>query len=844
MHQAALAAVPALPSHLPPEPVTSGRSLYTRRRRRVPTSSIAVRNGESSIKALSELDRRVDALLSITAAESPPASSPLTSLSPEEFSETELLAFYENVLAQPTAQPSPQEIAQTLQAYQEERDRVLVNSIANRIIGTTDIDSVTSDSSFSSLSNILQQRQPKNETDDSLLSQPSTPVSSLPIHQQILLRVEQLQRLIPKTAPIPKSLKPVVATAVLQESRTSALIPLLSDEEWKSLVRICLQSNDTHSAETVLNLMKRSGLVPPEEAINDVLDVYATRGDIMETERCMRTFLTERPTDRQRHLHIKSHQNSVPTGTIPTSALNLLHHYESQSLPAPMTAYTRVITALFSVPSSIAHAQASDLFTHMRYVAHPEPDTLLYTLIIRACASSPYNKSEPERALDLFTEMTVDRGLLPTAGTYSAVILACARSGSKEYVNEAFRLAKEMLDAHRDAWGRSAFHPDGRTCAALLEGAKRIGDLSRVRWILAEMAKGVQGKNDDVGASMDAEINEEIMMHVFHAYAAYRPPFKRSIAPLVEKTDASSQLSSSSGSPSSDIHPGSSSAKEPFLVEASPGFGFKHLPPQSRPEVIREAEILFARIVEDNSPASSGEVLHSPFSKVRLTPRLLNSYLSVHYAHGSLEASQLLFHTLFSKLEVGRNAHSYVDVLERCSIARRGRDREVALSFADSIWEEWSEVENVRRLPNGRPVSARMIERANAAMIRVLTLSNELDRAMAHLRAFVSQYPPNVIRKPPTLPAMRSTRTALTGLRPLVRVNSVLEVPDDTIPPLISFSDLEILHHRLLATGKQEALGYIKWVCKAYEGALRARRDATMRAVPSDQGDQTLPVDL
>lgn len=35
----------------------------------MPTSSIAVRNGESSIKALSELDRRVDALLSITAAE-------------------------------------------------------------------------------------------------------------------------------------------------------------------------------------------------------------------------------------------------------------------------------------------------------------------------------------------------------------------------------------------------------------------------------------------------------------------------------------------------------------------------------------------------------------------------------------------------------------------------------------------------------------------------------------------------------------------------------------------------------------------------------------------------------
>jgi len=92
-----------------------------------------------------------------------------------------------------------------------------------------------------------------------------------------------------------------------------------------------------------------------------------------------------------------------------------------------MTTYSRLITALFHTPSSLAHAQAWDLFSHMRYVAHPHPDSLLFTQMIQACAIP--NPAEPERALDLFTEMTVDREIPPTVGAYTAAILACARSG-------------------------------------------------------------------------------------------------------------------------------------------------------------------------------------------------------------------------------------------------------------------------------------------------------------------------------------------------------------------------------------------------------------------------------
>ena len=64
----------------------------------------------------------------------------------------------------------------------------------------------------------------------------------------------------------------------------------------------------------------------------------------------------------------------------------------------------------------------------------------------------------------------MDHKIPPTAQAYNAVILACARSGTKIYVDEAFQLASQMLDSRRDATGISVFRPDERTFCALLEG--------------------------------------------------------------------------------------------------------------------------------------------------------------------------------------------------------------------------------------------------------------------------------------------------------------------------------------------------------------------------------------
>ncbi|ESK82479.1 hypothetical protein Moror_8541 [Moniliophthora roreri MCA 2997] len=459
----------------------------------------------------------------------------------------------------------------------------------------------------------------------------------------------------------------------------------------------------------------------------------------------------------------------------------------------------------------------------MRYIAHPDLDTVMYTQMIRACASfyTASRQAEPERALDLWHEMTVEKRHKPTTGAYNAVILACARSGRKSYVNEAFRLAKEMLDSNRDAYGRPAYAPDLGTFKALLEGAKRIGDLARVRWILAEM----------IGGKSMLKVDDEVMIHVFHGYAAYKVPFKRSLAKLVEVPEKEQGVEATDAvATSEEAEKMQAEGVGTSAVTGKTTPTFTHIPPQSRHEVLTEVDALFYRIQQetksDQEISDNAFGFGSKFDQVQVSVKLLNSYLSVHYRHNSLERSRELFWSLYDELGAEHDARSYVEAMERCAISQM-TERRVAKAFAEEIMKKWKEVQ-----PRAK---ARVIERLHAAYIKVLTVTNQVDAALAHLRAFVAQYPPSALRDPHSIekPHYRSTRVSLVGSRPLVRISSSAEVPDDGVPPLLTWSDLEVLHHRLIVWGNRDKdLGYIKYVCKAYEWALRVRRDEAVRKKP------------
>jgi len=82
--------------------------------------------------------------------------------------------------------------------------------------------------------------------------------------------------------------------------------------------------------------------------------------------------------------------------------------------------------------------------------------------------------------------------------------------------------------------------------------------------------------------------------------------------------------------------------------------------------------------------------------------------------------------------------------------------------------------------------------------------AGHLDQAVDQIRAFEKRYPPSDTRQPSPKHPLQSTRTTLQGPRPLVRVTSTVELPDDAIPPLLTFADVEVLHHRLVATGRKD----------------------------------------
>ncbi|KAL1745339.1 hypothetical protein HDZ31DRAFT_63265 [Schizophyllum fasciatum] len=602
-------------------------------------------------------------------------------------------------------------------------------------------------------------------------------------------------------------------------------VGIMTKGEAESLIRVCINAYDGAAAEAALKALRRARVDFDESLADDVLAMYSDAGDVAAVEAYLVNNLTAAPSEEQRHLHVSAHIYATPPEAVPSTAISLLHSYESQGLPAPMKTYTHAITALFEHPTSAARAQAWDLFSHMRYVAHPNPDAVLYTLMIRACASPLISSraSEPERALDLWHEMTVDHGLRPTAGAYAAVILACARAGTRAFVAEAFRLAREMLDSHRDAYGRAAYAPDTRLFCALLEGAKRVGDLARVRWLLAEMARP-----RPAGERADAVVDGEVMRHVFHAYAAYEPPFRRGDALLVKPPGADEKAT----------------AVQEVKAAADDAKGAAAGVPQSRSEVVREAAHLFGRILRDtgNLPPEHDPLSTPPpakFERVEITSRLLNAYLAVFYRHSTLPTARDLFRQLYEEDEFGLgvapNASTYVDALERCAQARKGPERQLALQFARELWADWTAFET----DGTTLIKARLTERAHVAYIRILALSGHIAQAVTQIRQFVERFPASAVRAHDPSLAARPTRTVLAGERPLVQNMARTDIPDDSVPPLLTFKDVEIVHHRLVDLTRslgpsiraraEKDIKYLKYVLKAYEWALRVRRDETMR---------------
>jgi len=125
---------------------------------------------------------------------------------------------------------------------------------------------------------------------------------------------------------------------------------------------------------------------------------------------------------------------------------------------------------------------------------------------------------------------------------------------------------------------------------------------------------------------------------------------------------------------------------------------------------------------------------------------------------------------------------------------------------------------------------------------------------MERIKLFAQTFPPKVLLALPTStkPTLRSTQTILSnsdqtvktpaipippassvlpdsGGRVLVRLTSETELVDDSVPPFLTFKDVEFLHHRLITENRLVDVKYLTWILKSYSGSLRKRRERTLR---------------
>jgi hypothetical protein len=81
-----------------------------------------------------------------------------------------------------------------------------------------------------------------------------------------------------------------------------------------------------------------------------------------------------------------------------------------------------------------------------------------------------------------------------------------------------------------------------------------------------------------------------------------------------------------------------------------------------------------------------------------------------------------------------------------------------------------------------------------------------------------------------------TNRVALEGPRTLVKVIPRGLVDDDSVPPILVFTDVAPLHNALLQKKRTQELGYLTYLLHAYAGGVRDRRGMNLLVSDVNEG--------
>lgn len=403
-----------------------------------------------------------------------------------------------------------------------------------------------------------------------------------------------------------------------------------------------------------------------------------------------------------------------------SNAISTLHSLESSSIYVPESTYLSLLTPLLHSPVPAHRATGFDLFAHMRLVAHPTPSSESYIALIEACGK--VDDPQPERALDLWKEMTEDQGIQPDVVAFNAILRALSSVG--RFWGEALRVFKTMLDFYKasvpaggipgrenesESEQRRLYTPNRETFEVLLRGAAKNGDLARTRWVLTEMIRFSQSPTGGEEVCPRSETLELVLM----AYATARPVLSRGMVRFQKRgvnnqkeeegegeevvvkveNDGRKEFKETFGDDETVLSTSTSPQTKPRTNVASTNL------PQTSQEIMHEAQVLFAHayndpLIHQTQPDWRTPSNHlPPLRHVRMTPKLVNAYLSVVNLHGSSLSHALdRFRHAFQEAGVKKNGWSFRDILRRLERARPN-ERQRAAEEAFEVFKEWEAFE-------------------------------------------------------------------------------------------------------------------------------------------------------
>ncbi|KEP65065.1 UNVERIFIED_CONTAM: pentatricopeptide repeat domain-containing protein [Hammondia hammondi] len=224
-----------------------------------------------------------------------------------------------------------------------------------------------------------------------------------------------------------RKLAPLSFQSLLESGRGST-------KNFNSLIKAKVFFSDTAAALDVLEKMARHGFPPDEESFVHLIGGAARKGDSACARMLflkMRATLSSPPSARVYAALIQAH---VAAQDLP-SAFALLRKMEDEHIPADCVVYTVLIDGLVRAKKI---RKAWRTFWTMRTWKGLEPDEVLFTVMIKACAV----RGEAERAINLLDDMRAS-GLHPTDVTYAELMHACC--DRKDFASKCFHFYHQML---------------------------------------------------------------------------------------------------------------------------------------------------------------------------------------------------------------------------------------------------------------------------------------------------------------------------------------------------------------------------------------------------------------